>query len=180
MSMRKRTLAMMTAVLLGAGATGFAVAPAANAAAPYHGIDGSGGVNDDWQDEENLSVDDYAQSNATAVWETVLYADGAQWQDDDGDWHAFRKNQIDGSFGPETESATQWWQDRHGLPDSDGVVTDDCWQTAQLRLHGLYPGGVVRYAGYARTATFKRVGVKYRVKLKGTGSWKNASYDTLG
>ncbi|MFJ1968690.1 peptidoglycan-binding protein [Streptomyces sp. NPDC087903] len=180
MSMRKRTIAMITAALLGAGATGIALAPAANAAAPYHGVDGSGGVYDDWQDEENLGVDDYAESNATALWETVLYADGAQWQDDDGDWHAFKKNQVDGSFGPETESATQWWQERYGLPDADGVVTDDSWESAQRRLHGPYTGSVVQYAGHARTVNFKRVGGKYRVKLRLTGSWKNAYYDTLG
>jgi hypothetical protein len=109
MSMRIRVVAMATAVLLGTG--GLALAPAASAAAPYHGIDGGGAVTDDWQDEENLGVDDYATSNATALWETVLWADGAQWQDDDGDWHPFTKSQIDGSFGPETESATQWWQE---------------------------------------------------------------------
>ncbi|GHI07315.1 hypothetical protein AQI88_20975 [Streptomyces cellostaticus] len=179
MSMRTRAVAMATAALLGAGATGIALAPAANAAS-YHGIDGGGAVTDDWQDEENLGVDDYAQSNATALWETVLYADGAQWQDDDGDWHTFTKSQIDGSFGPETESATQWWQEHYHLSDNDGVVTDQSWTFAQRWLLGPSSGGVVTYQGDVRNVTFKRISGKYRVRIKGTGPWKLAYYDKLG
>lgn len=179
MSMRKRAAATVTAVLLGAGAIGLALAPAADAA-PYHGIDGNGVVSDDFQDEENLSVDDHANGNATALWQSVLYADGAKWQDDDGDWHNFAKSQIDGSFGPETESATQWWQERFGLTDNDGVVTDQSWEFTQQWLHGPFSGGTVRYDGDKRDVDFKRVGGKYRVKLKGTGSWRNAYYDQVG
>ncbi|MEU6347830.1 hypothetical protein ABZ896_00680 [Streptomyces sp. NPDC047072] len=179
MTMRKRAVAMVTAVLLGAGATGIALAPTATAAS-YHGVDGNGGVNDDWGDEENLGVDNYAESNATALWETILYADGAKWQDDDGDWHNFSKSQIDGSFGPETESATQWWQDHYHLTENDGVVTDQSWEFAQQWLTGPYSGGIVLYDGDVRDVTFKRVSGKYRVKLKGTGSWRIAYYDQLG
>ncbi|MFG3287952.1 peptidoglycan-binding protein [Streptomyces sp. NPDC048179] len=178
MSMRTRVVALATAVLLGAGG-GLALAPAASAA-PYHGIDGGGSVLDDWQDEENLGVDDYASSNATALWETVLWADGAQWQDDDGDSHPFTKSLIDGSFGPETESATQWWQDHFNLSDNDGVVTDQTWTFAQQRLTGPAAGGIVTYNGTVRKATFKRVSNKYRVRIKGTGSWRIAYYDQLG
>ncbi|MFF7049846.1 peptidoglycan-binding protein [Streptomyces griseorubiginosus] len=179
MSMRKRAAATVTAVLLGAGTIGLAVAPAAEAA-PYYGIDGNGVVSDDFQDEENLGVDDHANGNATALWQSVLYADGAKWQDDDGDWHTFAKNRIDGSFGPETESATQWWQERFGLTDNDGVVTDQTWEFAQQWLHGPFSGGTVRYDGDKRDVDFKRVGGKYRVKLKGRGSWRNAYYDQVG
>ncbi|MGW7545406.1 peptidoglycan-binding domain-containing protein [Streptomyces sp. NPDC054770] len=179
MSMRTRVVAMATAVLLGAG--GLALAPAATAAAPYHGIDGGGSVLDDWQDEENLGVDDYATSNATALWETVLWADGAVWQDDDGDSHTFKKSQIDGSFGPETESATQWWQEHiAGLADNDGVVDEQSWTFAQRRLTGPASGGVVTYLGSAHNATLKRVSGKYKVRIKGTGSWKIAYYEQLG
>jgi peptidoglycan hydrolase-like protein with peptidoglycan-binding domain len=179
MSMRNRAVAMVTTALLGAGATGIALAPAASAAPPYNGIDGSGGVYDDWQDEKTIGVDDFAQSNATAVWETVLYADGAQYEDEDGDWHTFTRDKIDGSFGPETESATQWWQNYRGLSDS-GVVTNDCWQYAQSRLSGPSTTGSVQYTGTTHNVTFKRVDGKYRVKLRGTGAWKNAYYDRVG
>ncbi|MFE4968288.1 peptidoglycan-binding protein [Streptomyces sp. NPDC056660] len=178
MSMRIRVVAMATAVLLGAG--GLALAPAASAAAPYHGIDGGGAVTDDWQDEENLGVDDYATSNATALWETVLWADGAQWQDDDGDWHPFTRNQIDGSFGPETESATQWWQEHFGLSDNDGVVTDQTWTFAQQRLTGPTSLQTVTYHGTAHNTPLKRISGKYRVRIKGTGSYRIAYYDKLG
>ncbi|MER5216777.1 peptidoglycan-binding protein [Streptomyces sp. NPDC002838] len=179
MSMRNRAVATVTAALLVAGGTATAMAPAASAA-PYHGIDGSGAVHDDWKDEEDLSVDDYASSNATALWETVLWADGARYEDEDGDLHAFKKSQIDGSFGPETESATQWWQEHFGLPEDDGIVNDDDWKDAQNQLRGPYSGNTVEYRGAARDVTFKRVGGKYRVKLKNTGSWKNAYYDKVG
>ena len=179
MSMRKRAVATVTAALLGFGTIGLAVAPTADAA-PYHGVDGNGVVSDDFQDEENLGVDDHANGNATALWQSVLYADGAKWQDDDGDWHNFAKSQIDGSFGPQTESATQWWQGRFGLTDNDGVVTDQSWEFAQQWLHGPFAGGTVRYDGDKRDVDFKRVGGKYRVKLRGTGPWRNAYYDQLG
>ncbi|MEV7324515.1 peptidoglycan-binding domain-containing protein [Streptomyces sp. NPDC093970] len=178
MSMRTRAVAVATAVLLGAG--GLALAPAASAAAPYHGIDGGGVVTDDWQDEEDLGIDDHATSNATALWETVLWADGALWQDDDGDSHPFTKSRIDGSFGPETESATQWWQERFGLSDDDGVVTDQTWTSAQRRLTGPAAGGTVTFHGVARDATLKRIGNKYRVRIKGTGPYRIAYYDKLG
>ncbi|WP_046734761.1 peptidoglycan-binding domain-containing protein [Streptomyces humi] len=179
MSMRTRVVATATAVLL--GAAGLALAPAATAAAPpYHGIDGGGGVTDDWQDEENLGVDDYPAGNATALWETVLWADGAQYQDDDGDSHPFEKSRIDGSFGPETESATQWWQEHFGLSDNDGVVTEQSWTFAQQRLTGPTSAGTVTYHGTAHNATLKRVSNKYRVRIKGTGPWKVAYYDRLG
>ncbi|MFE1315230.1 peptidoglycan-binding protein [Streptomyces sp. NPDC058755] len=179
MSMRTRVVAMTTAALLGAGATGIALAPGASAAS-YHGIDGNGAVADDFQDEEDLGVDDYAESNATALWQTVLYADGAQWQDEDGDTHTFKKNQIDGTFGPETESATQWWQEHYHLSENDGVVTDPSWAFAQRWLTGPTSGGTVTYLGDARNVTLKRVSGKYRVRIKATGPWKLAYYDQLG
>ncbi|MFD4505044.1 peptidoglycan-binding protein [Streptomyces sp. NPDC058457] len=176
MTMRTRVVAMAAAVLL--GATGIALAPAASAAS-YHGINGGGSVLDDWQDEEQIGVDDYANSNATALWQTVLWADGAQWQDDDGISHPFEKAQIDGTFGDETESATQWWQAHFNLTDRDGVVTEDTWTSAQSRLTGPPGNGTVTYNG-VRKGTFKRVGIKYRVRIKGAGSWKTAYYDKLG
>ncbi|MDN0197234.1 peptidoglycan-binding protein [Streptomyces sp. S.PNR 29] len=179
MSMRKRAVAMVTAALLAAGSTGIALAPAANAAA-YHGIDGSGPVFDDWGEEEDLGIENYTESNATALWQTVLWADGAQWEDEDGDRHPFKKNQIDGTFGAETESATQWWQEQRGLAETDGVVTDETWERAQFRLRGPFSANSVQYAGIAHIATFKRVSKKYQVKLKGNGPWKSAHYDSRG
>ncbi|MFJ5727512.1 peptidoglycan-binding domain-containing protein [Streptomyces paradoxus] len=179
MSMRNRAVAMMTAVVLGAGGTGIALAPSANAAPAYFGIDGRGAVANDWEDEENLGVDAYARGNAIALWETVLWADGAQWEDDEGEWQPFRKSQIDGSFGPETESATQWWQDRHNLPETDGTVVSESWDFAQTRLQGQ-PGNIVQYKGLVRNVNFKRVSGKYQVKLKNVGPWKYAHYRTLG
>jgi peptidoglycan hydrolase-like protein with peptidoglycan-binding domain len=179
MSMRIRAMAMVTAVLLGAGATGIALAPAAGAAPAYFGIDGGGAVGNDWEDEENLGVESYARGNAVALWETVLWADGALWEDDEGEWRPFKKSQIDGSFGPETESATQWWQSRHNLPETDGVVVSESWDFAQTRLLSL-PGNIVQYKGDARNVNFKRVSSKYQVKLKNVGPWKNAYYRSVG
>ncbi|MFJ8047160.1 peptidoglycan-binding protein [Streptomyces luteogriseus] len=180
MSMRNRAVAMVTtAVMLGAGGTGIALAPAANAAPAYFGIDGKGAVTNDWEDEENLGVDAYARGNAIALWETVLWADGAEWEDDEGEWQPFRKSRIDGSFGPETESATQWWQSRHNLPETEGTVDSESWDFAQTRLQSL-PGNIVQYKGLVRNVNFKRVGGKYQVKLKNVGPWKYAHYRTLG
>ena len=180
MSMRTRVVAMASAVLLGAAGLA-ALTPAASAAAPrYHGIDGDRGtVNDDWQDEEDLGIDDHTSSNATALWQTVLWADGAEWQDEDGDPHTFDKSQIDGVFGPETESATQWWQDRFNLTENDGVVTDQSWRSAQSRL-SLGTRGNVTYTGIAHKGALQRINDKYRVRLGGTGPFKIAYYDKLG
>ena len=60
------------------------------------------------------------------------------------------------------------------------MVTDQSWEFAQQWLHGPFSGGTVRYDGDKRDVDFKRVGGKYRVKLKGTGSWRNAYYDQVG
>jgi hypothetical protein len=179
MHIRKRAIATATAVLLTAGATGVALAPtaSANSAAGSIYVDGGGYVGDDWNDEYNIGVDDYASGNAAALWETVLYADGAKWQDDDGNDHTFRKNDIDGSFGERTESATQWWQQHEGLSDTEGVVTDESWSYAGQYLGGP-SGSTVSYNGYKHDVTFKRISGKYRVKLH--GAWKIAYYDRLG
>ncbi|MEU7282485.1 peptidoglycan-binding domain-containing protein [Streptomyces sp. NPDC045431] len=89
----------------------------ASASGDYSGLStvaGSGGFSDDWNDEGILSTSRHASSNATCLWQKVLWADGKL------DW-----NSIDGVFGSGTREATKAWQRRWvgaGAGADDGVV----------------------------------------------------------
>jgi hypothetical protein len=179
MTMRERAVALTaTVLLLGAGTTGLALAPAANADASTGYVDGRGQAYDDWQDEDDLGPRDYADSNATALWQTVLYADGARYRDRRGRTHTFEEDDIDGRFGPVTKSATHYWQRRHGLQDDDGIVTAESWEAAQQNLEGPGRRGRVVYHGDDQDVRFVRDHGAYWVRLD--GDWVPAYYEQLG
>jgi len=86
----------------------------ASASGDYSGLSmvaGSGGFSDDWNDEGILSTSRHASSNATCLWQKVLWADGhLNW------------NSIDGVFGSATRDATEKWQSDWADGAADGVV----------------------------------------------------------
>ncbi|MFG3604158.1 peptidoglycan-binding domain-containing protein [Micromonospora chersina] len=136
----------MTATVMAAGA--LAPTPAlASASSGY--ISGSGAVNDDFGDEGTLRRGNaYANSGATGLWQTILYADGFLTQD-----------QIDCQFGPATETATKNWQSAYGLT-ADGIVGTGTFGRADVNLfqegsHGSYL--VIRYSGARRAVYFERL-----------------------
>ncbi|GGR71531.1 hypothetical protein GCM10010252_07410 [Streptomyces aureoverticillatus] len=173
----RRLLAAAVAVTAGTGLALAGTAPLAQAAGP-HVIDGGGDAFNDWGDEGTLSRHRHAHSNATWLWQSVLYADGAKWRDGNGALHTFKKADVDGHFGWKTASATKWWQAHEDLEDVDGVVGKETFGAADNFLSGPHSGGQVDYTGFVRQVGFKRLAGTYYVKID--GHWKKASYNRLG
>lgn len=173
-SKRSRLAAAAVSVATAAGLGLGGLAPAASATGTWV-IDGRGAAYNDWGDEGNLSRHEHANSNATRLWQSVLWADGAKWTGSDGKKHKFTKWDIDGQFGWKTHSATKYWQDREELEDVDGIVGKETFGYADDFLDGPGANGKVYYSGYDRNVTFKRLDGKYYVKID--GQWKKAAYD---
>ncbi|MFJ2767423.1 peptidoglycan-binding protein [Streptomyces sp. NPDC087300] len=174
-SRSRRLLRTAVAVTAGAGIALGGLAPLAQATGP-HVVDGRGAAYNDWGDEGDLSRWSHADSNATRLWQTVLYADGAKWKDGNGKRHAFTKWDIDGRFGKRTESATRYWQHNEELEDVDGIAGKETFGAADDFLDGPHGGGGwVTYTGYSHDVAFKRLDGTYYVKVG--GHWKKASYD---
>ncbi|MES9811091.1 peptidoglycan-binding domain-containing protein [Streptomyces cinereoruber] len=115
---RLRTLGGLAAAVTATVVIG---APPAAASGDYSGlafIRGGGVFSNDWDDEGKLSTTRHASSNATCLWQKILWADGRlSWND------------IDGIFGDKTQQATKAWQ-RDWDVDDDGVVGKDTFAAA--------------------------------------------------
>ncbi|MEU3961166.1 peptidoglycan-binding domain-containing protein [Streptomyces buecherae] len=107
----------------------------AHASVAQGAIYGSGTVTDDWGDEGPLSTTQYSFSNAVALWQAVLYADGYLT-----DWAA----DGDCRFGAKTRTATIAWQRDRGL-SADGIVGPATFGKADDRL--TLSGNRVTYHG---------------------------------
>lgn len=93
-------------------------------------VGGQGNQFDDWDDEGILSTSSNTNSNATCLWQKVLWSWGLlDWSD------------IDGVFGPKTESATREFQDTFNLT-IDGQVGKDTFGKASK------PDGPHIYTGF--------------------------------
>ncbi|QDQ16519.1 hypothetical protein FH965_24085 [Streptomyces spectabilis] len=171
---------MLVAAVTAAAGAGLALAgtaPLATAAAPRV-IDGSGYAYNDWGEEGTLSIDSHSTvSDATALWQTVLYADGAKWRDAGGELHTFRKADITGRFEERTESATYWWQRHEDLEEVNGVVGKETFGAADNSLSGPEPNGKVLFLGYRHDVAFKRIRGAYYVKV--SGQWRKAAYKSF-
>ncbi|MGW0840347.1 peptidoglycan-binding domain-containing protein [Streptomyces sp. NPDC002787] len=174
---RTRLLLAAVAVTASAGLALGATAPLAAASGP-HVVDGSGAAYNDWGDEGTLSVKKHSKSNATRLWQSVLYADGAKWEDSSGNQHTFTASDIDGIFGWKTRSATEYWQAEEELEDVDGVVGKETFGQADGFLDGPNGDGTVTYSGLVNNVTFKRIDGQYYVKIG--SKWKLAAYKWRG
>lgn len=164
MSARTKTVVTAVSVLLAAGT---ALAPVAQATAAQGYVSGSGSVVNDWNHEGVLSTGSHSHSNATALWQAVLYADG---------YLSYRG--IDCRFGPNTKSATKKWQTRYmGARYADGVVGPRTFGRAATWLHDQ-GHGVIRYHGYTRDVWFKRISGKYYVRVSVHKGYKVAWYNS--
>lgn len=177
MQLKARLLLAAVAVTASAGLALGTAAPLAAASAP-HVVDGSGAAYNDWGDEGTLSVNSHSKSNATRLWQSVLYADGAKWKDSSGTLHTFTAWDIDGVFGWKTRSATKYWQAQEDLEDVDGIVGKETFGQADGFLDGPAGDGGVTYAGLAHEVDFKRLDGDYYVRIG--SKWKVASYDWRG
>lgn len=174
---KTRLLLAAVAVTASAGLALGAAAPLATASGP-HVVDGSGAAYNDWGDEGTLSVKKHSKSNATRLWQSVLYADGAKWEDAGGNLHTFAASDIDGAFGPKTRSATEYWQAAEELEDVDGIVGKETFGQADSFLDGPNNDGTVTYAGLVNKVNFLRLDGRYHVKIG--SKWKLAAYDWRG
>ncbi|MCC9709226.1 peptidoglycan-binding protein [Streptomyces sp. MNU76] len=177
MRLKSRLLLAAVAVTASAGLALGTAAPLATAAEP-HVVDGSGAAYNDWGDEGTLSVNSHAKSNATRLWQSVLYADGAKWKDSSGNLHTFTPWDIDGIFGWKTRSATKYWQAQEDLEDVDGIVGEETFGQADGFLDGPYGDGKVTYAGLSHEVDLKRLDGDYYVRIG--SKWKVAAYDWRG
>lgn len=109
-------------------------------------VSGSGAFADDWDDEGTLAKGYPATySNATCLWQKVLYADGY-----------LSTSEIDGVFGSTTDAATYTWQYDRGL-EADGIVGKKTFAKAGNRLRDQTGDGQVdTYAGSRYDITMVR------------------------
>ncbi|MFD7684845.1 peptidoglycan-binding protein [Streptomyces sp. NPDC059781] len=100
-------------------------------------VSGSGAFADDWDDEGTLAQGyPGTYSNATCLWQKVLYADGY-----------LSTSEVDGVFGSTTHAATYTWQYDRGL-EADGIVGKKTFTRAGNRLRDQTGDGKVdTYAG---------------------------------
>ncbi|MBD0839222.1 peptidoglycan-binding domain-containing protein [Streptomyces sp. TRM68416] len=115
----RTTRARLAAATIGAAVAGTLAlgASPASAAASDGYLSGSGYTYDDWDDEGTLSSSSYAKSNATCLWQKILWAEGAI----EKDGTKYDTADIDGHFGSNTTHATKNLQKRWGL-SADGLV----------------------------------------------------------
>ncbi|MFC7218847.1 peptidoglycan-binding protein [Streptomyces polyrhachis] len=177
MSTAKTRLTALAVAATAGAMLGMATTPA-SASSSYDGgayIDASGYVIegfdpyfDDWRDEGKLTTSINAVSNATCLWQKILWADNLLG------W-----NEIDGIFGSRTASATATWKSRHGLP-SDGIVGDGAFDKASdfmqdrngdpavdtylgaVHTFNLWRTSDGRYHFYDKTGANRAAGYNYR------------------
>ncbi|AWW41535.1 peptidoglycan-binding domain-containing protein [Streptomyces cadmiisoli] len=169
------TVGALTAAVLAVSAT-----PAA-AAGTYSGrayVYGTGEFDGDWGDEGILQRNTHASSNATCLWQMILWADG----------ELTSKSQVDGVFGDGTYNATRAWQIREnesydaGL-EVDGSVGKGTFGWAQNWLH-IESGGEgagqtlnLSYNGLWGAFDARRLADGTYEFVDGDGSWRKAGYD---
>lgn len=113
---------------LAAGALAISATPASASASSGY-VSGAGYTYDDWDDEGTLSSSSYAKSNATCLWQKILWAEGAT----EKNGTAYDAADIDGVFGSNTTYATKKLQARWGLT-ADGKVGKKTFTAAGNKL----------------------------------------------
>ncbi|WP_371662288.1 peptidoglycan-binding protein [Streptomyces sp. NBC_00280] len=131
---------------------------------------------DDWSNEGTLSSGSYATSNATCLWQKILWAEGAT----ESDGTAYDYSDIDGLFGPNTTYATKRLQARWGL-DDDGRAGPLTLGTADNKLRyssGSASSGTLflTYNGTSHDFTLRRDD-NNRYGFVQDSSWRLAGYD---
>ncbi|MER7172887.1 peptidoglycan-binding domain-containing protein [Streptomyces mesophilus] len=136
MNLRSTPAKITTGVIgmLAAGALAVSTAPAsANADDGYvRGYDAAKG---DWGDEGTLGSHPglHQESNATCLWQKILWAEGAYYPGPNNTHPRFTASQVTGYFGWYTDRATVTLQARWGL-DKDGVVGPATFSRAERQL----------------------------------------------
>jgi peptidoglycan hydrolase-like protein with peptidoglycan-binding domain len=129
---------------------------------------------DDFDDEGTLSVTVNEKSNATCMWQAILWAEGMN----------VSRDSIDGVFGDRTAEATRILQREWGLY-ADGVVGNGTFAEAGDRLE-YRSGSTFRgewlgltYRGDKYAIWFNRDSQGRYSFRDGNGDWRVAGYDYL-
>ncbi|MFF0088273.1 peptidoglycan-binding protein [Streptomyces canus] len=149
----------------------------ASASGTYSGrayVYGAGDWYDDWTDEGILSMATNTKSNATCLWQKILWADG----------YLSYTSDIDGDFGQTTAWATVNWQVRLNLENIDGVVGKETFKAA-ARIDdpkrglkdGNLDGAVDSYVGFVHTINVTRDSDGRYHFYDGNGDARIAGYD---
>ncbi|MGW6904603.1 peptidoglycan-binding domain-containing protein [Streptomyces sp. NPDC054940] len=160
------------------GALALTATPAsANVSDGY--VSGAYQFQDDFGDEGTLSTSSHTHTNATALWQWILWAEGAKKSDGD----ALLRADIDCRFGSDTKSATVNLQRTLRLDDIDGIVGNETFGAVDGNIEYVstnYDSSTyrtkLRYTGDANSFHLYRssTGV-YQVAIPNVG-WKPASY----
>lgn len=164
MGLRDRlAVTLIIAIIGGVGA----VATPAQADTGDGLITGSGTWTDDWWDEGPLSTTANSHSNAVAMWQAILWADGYMAYGD-----------IDCWFGSGTASLTRSWQTNHGI-GVDGAVGRQTLKKASTWLRAGSNGQIVYEGTSGRYVTFRRGfdGTWWEMYMGNTLGW--LWYDTV-
>ncbi|WP_151476922.1 peptidoglycan-binding domain-containing protein [Streptomyces albicerus] len=168
-------LATAVAAAVATAALAVSASPASATSAQGY-FTGYGAWTDDWSNEGTLSTGSYANSNATCLWQEILWAEGAT----ESNGTAYDEADIDGIFGPNTEYASKKLQTRWGL-DNDGRVGPLTLGTADNKLRyisGSTEAGTLylRYDGAAHDFTLRRDDSNRYWFVK-DGAWRVAAYN---
>lgn len=144
----------------------------ASAIGTYSGLAyvyGGGAFGNDWDDEGILSTGTNTSSNATCLWQKILWADG----------NLTSASDIDGVFGTKTKAATEDWQsDWDASPD--GAVGKETFGKAGEWLRDTDGDGAVdTYVGSAHSISVSRDDQGRYHFYDGGGNGRIAGYDYL-
>lgn len=118
---KKAKLAACTVGALSAALFAVSASPASASGTYSHAayIQGGGGWADDWDDEGVVDLSHNTNSNATCLWQKILWADGL-----------LPASGIDGRFGTNTYNATMKWQALSLVSPADGSAGKDTFTMA--------------------------------------------------
>ncbi|MFG2775948.1 peptidoglycan-binding protein [Streptomyces sp. NPDC048350] len=132
---------------------------------------GGGAFEDDWGDEGVTDINTHASSNATCLWQMILWANG------------YLPSDIDGVFGANTKNATWNYQYDTGLA-LDGSAGKATWSYAALGQVAYVSGSTsagqvlnLRYEGWVHNVTMRRIADGTYEFVDSHGNWRKAGYD---
>jgi hypothetical protein len=154
MKLRRTRYRLAAAVVTTAVAGALAVAASPASAKVSDGyITGGGDISNDWGDEGEVSQSSHAKSNATCLWQQILWAEGVKKPDG----KLYSAADVDGQFGANTAYATKKLQSRWGL-SADGRAGNNTWGHADSKLRFFdyateysFGGKILTYEGSARS-----------------------------
>ncbi|MFI9763157.1 peptidoglycan-binding protein [Streptomyces sp. NPDC051963] len=151
---RLTTAAVSAAV---AGALAVSASPASASASNGY-VSGGGSFYDDFADEGTLSTSSHKDSNATCLWQIILYAEGVK----ESNGTQFDYADIDGKFGSNTAYATKQLQKAWGLTQ-DGKVGKKTFGSADDKWNASTRAGELEYRSTGSTSA-----TKYKIRYHGS------------